>query len=224
MYEVWTFNYYLLTHTDVNGDEQIVGFFSKEKRSWNEHNLACIFVLPPWQKKGLGKILTELSYEISRQQGVIGGPERPISDVGHIGYMRLWGKKICKYLLETPLTDTKIGTGESNIRIISQATGVSPLDCIDFFDSIVSVGGPQMMRKKDKQGIPPNYGASNKYNFDYHDNSVMCRWLRGTSVVSTLIVDRAGIRDWLEKWKIDVDEIVVDPRYVTLEEEDLRVF
>jgi GNAT superfamily N-acetyltransferase len=224
LYEVWTFDYYLLTHTDSTGNEQIVGFFSKEKRSWNDFNLACIFILPPWQKKGLGKILTELSYEISRQQGIIGGPERPISDVGHMGYMRLWGKKICKYLLESPITDTENGTGEANIRRISEATGVSPLDCIDFFETVQKEmpDGPKMLKMKSKKNGIISYFASDKMNFEYGDKSWICQWLRGTMGVNALVIDQENIRNWLARRKIDVNEVVVDPRYVTIEEKDLK--
>ncbi len=58
------------------GAGQVVGFFSKEKLSWDNNNLACIVIFPPWQRKGLGKILMTVSYELSRAEGRMGGPER----------------------------------------------------------------------------------------------------------------------------------------------------
>lgn len=61
---------------------QIVGFFSKEKVSWDNNNLACILVFPPWQRKGLGSLLMGVSYAISKREGVLGGPEKPISELG----------------------------------------------------------------------------------------------------------------------------------------------
>ena len=70
---------------------RIVGFFSKEKMSWDNNNLACILIFPPWQRKGLGSLLMGVSYEISRREGVLGGPEKPISDLGKKGYKRFWG-------------------------------------------------------------------------------------------------------------------------------------
>lgn len=76
-YDVTTFRYYLLTlHDGSTGETQIVGFFSKEKMSWDNNNLACILVFPPWQRRGFGQILMGASYELSRREGRLGGPEK----------------------------------------------------------------------------------------------------------------------------------------------------
>jgi histone acetyltransferase HTATIP len=91
-YDVTTFLYYLLVahepspgipNTAFGGGEghgesqgQVVGFFSKEKMSWDNNNLACILVFPPWQKQGLGQILMGASYEMSRREERLGGPEK----------------------------------------------------------------------------------------------------------------------------------------------------
>ncbi|RYP05249.1 hypothetical protein DL764_003956 [Monosporascus ibericus] len=77
----------------------IVGFFSKEKMSWDNNNLACILVFPPWQRKGLGSVLMGVSYEISRREGVLGGPEKPISELGRRGYRSFWAGEIARWLL-----------------------------------------------------------------------------------------------------------------------------
>ncbi len=77
----------------------IVGFFSKEKMSWDNNNLACILVFPPWQRKGLGSLLMGVSYEISRREGILGGPEKPISELGRKGYKRFWAGEIARWLL-----------------------------------------------------------------------------------------------------------------------------
>ena len=76
-YDVTTFLYYLLIRTDPQtGEQQVVGFFSKEKLSWDNNNLACIIVFPPWQRRGLGQILMGVSYELSKREGRLGGPEK----------------------------------------------------------------------------------------------------------------------------------------------------
>lgn len=80
-YDVTTFVYYLLEYTDPSVDpprSQVVGFFSKEKLSWDPNNLACILVFPPWQKRGLGQVLMAVSYELAKREGRIGGPEKRI--------------------------------------------------------------------------------------------------------------------------------------------------
>jgi len=76
-YDVTTFRYYLLVQTESSTSaRQVVGFFSKEKMSWDNNNVACILVFPPWQRKGLGQILMGVSYELSRREGRLGGPEK----------------------------------------------------------------------------------------------------------------------------------------------------
>ena len=68
--------------------------------SWDNNNLACILVFPPWQRKGLGKILMGVSYELSRRENRLGGPEKPLSELGRKGYMRFWEARIAKAILE----------------------------------------------------------------------------------------------------------------------------
>ncbi|KAL9005021.1 MAG: hypothetical protein Q9188_002170 [Gyalolechia gomerana] len=103
-FDVAAFNYYLLVHNAPNGpslspEPQIIGFFSKEKMSWDNNNLACILVFPPWQRKGLGKIMMGISYELSRLGGHIGGPEKPLSELGRIGYLKFWQARIANSIL-----------------------------------------------------------------------------------------------------------------------------
>lgn len=67
--------------------------------SWDDNNLACILVFPPWQRKGLGKILMGISYELSQLEGRIGGPEKPLSELGRIGYFKFWEARVAKAIL-----------------------------------------------------------------------------------------------------------------------------
>lgn len=68
--------------------------------SWDNNNLACILVFPPWQRKGLGKILMGVSYELSRRENRIGGPEKPLSELGRKGYMRFWEARVARAVLD----------------------------------------------------------------------------------------------------------------------------
>ena len=137
LYDVAGFNYFLLVHTTpatfiAPASHQIIGFFSKEKMSWDNNNLACILIFPPWQRKGLGAILMGVSYEISRREGILGGPEKPISDLGKKGYKRFWGAEIARWILELKPSDLRKrkGKGVLTVEECSRDTWIHPEDVL----------------------------------------------------------------------------------------------
>jgi len=130
-FDVSGFNYFLLVHTSPTTHEpQIIGFFSKEKMSWDNNNLACILIFPPWQRKGLGALLMGVSYAIAKREGIMGGPEKPISDLGKKGYRRYWGAEIARWLLGVRETDRKKGKGMVDVERVSRETWIAPDDCL----------------------------------------------------------------------------------------------
>ncbi|XP_068779741.1 histone acetyltransferase KAT5 isoform X2 [Struthio camelus] len=58
-YDTDPFLFYVMTEYDCKGFH-IVGYFSKEKESTEDYNVACILTLPPYQRRGYGKLLIEL--------------------------------------------------------------------------------------------------------------------------------------------------------------------
>ena len=74
--------------------------------SWDKNNLACILVFPPWQRQGLGKILMGASYELSKREGRLGGPEKPLSELGRKGYIKFWEARIANTILGIKLKTT----------------------------------------------------------------------------------------------------------------------
>ncbi|RFU77770.1 acyl- n-acyltransferase [Trichoderma arundinaceum] len=143
-FDVTGFNYFLLVYTPPTVaassgvvappvTPQITGFFSKEKMSWDNNNLACILMFPPWQRKGLGALLMGASYEISRREGIMGGPEKPISDLGKKGYQRFWAGEIARWLLGLDVSRAGLENSQEtlvDVEDCSQATWITPEDCL----------------------------------------------------------------------------------------------
>lgn len=92
-YDVAPFFFYALCEVDEEG-VHLVGYFSKEKESPDNYNLACIMIMPPHQRKGYGRFLIQLSYEICKRERKSGSPEKPLSDLGLVSYRSFWAQEI----------------------------------------------------------------------------------------------------------------------------------
>ncbi|KAF9160449.1 K(lysine) acetyltransferase [Actinomortierella ambigua] len=102
-FDVHGFTFYVLTEVRASDRADVpVGFFSKEIVSYDGYNLACILVLPPFQCKNYGKLLIEFSYELSRFEGKVGSPEKPLSDLGRRGYLSFWKTAVLRELYPRP--------------------------------------------------------------------------------------------------------------------------
>ncbi|GAN05369.1 histone acetyltransferase KAT8-like [Mucor ambiguus] len=119
------FKFYVLTerHPKYKSIEYMVGYFSKEKLSYDGYNLACIMTLPSHQRKGYGRLLIELSYEISKHEGKIGSPEKPLSPLGSLGYNSYWGSTLMTTLLHF--------RGDVTIEEIVNKTSIHEEDVFD---------------------------------------------------------------------------------------------
>ncbi len=71
---------------------------SKEKYSEVGYNLACILTFPAYQRKGYGRFLISMSYELSKKEQKVGSPEKPLSDLGAISYKSYWSSVIIRVL------------------------------------------------------------------------------------------------------------------------------
>lgn len=121
-FDVAPFLFYVMTEYDEDGFH-ILGYFSKEKNSFLNYNVSCILTLPPYQKQGYGKLLIDLSYLLTKVEGKVGSPEKPLSDMGLISYRSYWKLIILEYLCN-------YNAKEISIKDISQETGVNAHDII----------------------------------------------------------------------------------------------
>lgn len=109
-YDVEPFLFYVMTEVDEMG-ARFVGYFSKEKRT-PQNNVSCIMTLPVRQRKGWGQLLIDFSefgswttrtiltpgYLLSKKEGRVGSPERPLSGLGALSYKSYWRLTVFKYL------------------------------------------------------------------------------------------------------------------------------
>jgi histone acetyltransferase HTATIP len=121
-YDVDPFLFYCMTRRDEQG-HHLVGYFSKEKESAENYNLACILTLPQYQRLGYGRLLIEFSYELSKKEGKIGSPEKPLSDLGLLSYRAYWSETLIKLIVESE-------TDYISIDEISQKTSMTTLDIL----------------------------------------------------------------------------------------------
>ncbi|CAH0037796.1 unnamed protein product [Clonostachys solani] len=231
-FDVGAFNYFLLVYTPppppnphpIPNDPssapesrpQITGLFSKEKLSWDNNNLACILVFPPWQRKGLGALLMGASYEISRREGLLGGPEKPISDLGKKGYMRFWAGEIARWLLSLKVDQGPNHDGSPRETIVdikecSEATWIAPDDCLFVLrdmgiveDAGVGPGKPEKT-VGDEAGEEGEEGQS-----DQHDGQELAVEKPEVKLVPRVRVDKAAVRRYVATHRLSLEK-VCDP-------------
>lgn len=119
-YDIDVFMFYVLCRATPAG-LLIVGYFSKEKMSEHGYNLACILTLPHEQRKGYGKTLIDFSYLLSKKDGLVASPEKPLSDLGLLGYRSYWTETV---------VDCLRNSKKASIKEISLQTAILEEDII----------------------------------------------------------------------------------------------
>ncbi|KAL4088787.1 hypothetical protein QTP88_023871 [Uroleucon formosanum] len=120
-FDVEPFLFYILCEIDKFG-AHLVGYFSKEKDSLNCNNVSCMLTIPPFQRRGYGKLLIAYSYELSKLEGLVACPEKPLSDLGKLSYNSYWSRTLLQIL--------KNASGSLSIKDLSAMTSITPIDII----------------------------------------------------------------------------------------------
>ena len=100
-----------------------------------DFNLACIMVLPPYQRKGYGRFMISLSYYLSGDiDDLVCTPERPLSDLGAISYKSYWKDMILETLRNNPSFNK--ATYDISVNDLSDVTKIQPEDIIMTLESM----------------------------------------------------------------------------------------
>ena len=146
-YDVDPFLFYCMTTRDAHGCH-LVGYFSKEKESQDNYNVACILTLPQFQRKGYGHLLMAFSYELSKREGKLGSPEKPLSDLGLLGYRTYWAQTVINLIIEheaNHAADMPNGTSRSKMTALS-IEDISNLTAMTNSDVVNTLQTKNMLR------------------------------------------------------------------------------
>lgn len=176
-YDVDPFLFYVLIEWKALGTgrylNSFVGYFSKEKINPAGFNVSCILTMPHHQRKGYGSFLIDFSYLLSRKEGRLGSPEKPLSDLGLFSYVSYWKTRLVGYfssLLPADLTDRAVSIKSPTLSKICEATGMTENDILSTLEylrmlrfDIITPDPSQPTRQSLLATILIDYGAVENY-------------------------------------------------------------
>lgn len=194
---------------------QVLGFFSKEKLSWDNNNLACILIFPPFQHRQLGKLLMAVSYKLSGWEwegGVIGGPEKPLSAMGKKSYSRFWAERVARFFLgQTRDADGRAVMDNSSgrkggrkkvretmsVKEIGERTGMLAEDIIA---ALTTLGICEPITPKKKKGSGKGPQVNGHVEHAQHEED---------PPLASMIVSRSEVLQWAEANDVNLQDPVV---------------
>lgn len=76
---------------------------------------------------GFGKLLIAFSYELSKREGRLGSPEKPLSDLGLLGYRAYWAETVVDLLTDA---EGAGGKGECSVEELGALTAMTTGDVL----------------------------------------------------------------------------------------------
>ncbi|ODQ81515.1 hypothetical protein BABINDRAFT_6203 [Babjeviella inositovora NRRL Y-12698] len=150
-FSVETFEFYVVYGYD--GESMLpMGFFSKELLAWEDNNLACIVVFPPFQRRRLGTLLIEFSYALSCSEGRVSGPELPLSQFGRVAYVAHWCKVLARAFMRGAFKDAV----KVKMAQVSTVTGLRYDDALMALRHMGAIEGREVLRGNIEKWVEEN--------------------------------------------------------------------
>ena len=127
----------------------------------------------------------------------MGGPEKPISDLGKKGYKRFWAGEIARWLLSLEVKGGEEEETVVDVEQCSRETWIAGEDCLAVLremDGVVVDAG---------RGIDPRKVKVIQEGEEEKE-------VEGVKEVDRVRIDKEAVRKWVEKEKLCLDR-VVDP-------------
>ncbi|GMM45272.1 histone acetyltransferase [Pichia kluyveri] len=190
-YHLEYFDFYVI-YQHLDRHEVPMGFYSRELLSWDSNNLSCICVMPCYQKRRLGTKLIDFSYNLTKYEQQISGPEHPLSELGKITYLNYWCRTIAILFVYGELSAKKYVT----LQMISEATGFR-IDDIFLALSTLKVLYHNGKKNPDMDYYLERYKYSDHYVFVkdenynvYIDKTKLKKWIIDNKVENKMILDK----------------------------------
>lgn len=188
-YDLDYFDFYV-AYQILDRIEVPMGFYSRELLSWESNNLSCICVLPCYQKRGLGTKLIDFSYNLSKYEQQISGPERPFSPLGKLTYLRYWCRCLSLSFVYGSLSTKKYVTLQS----ISETIGFR------IEDILLTLSFLGVLYTNNKKNIKMDYYLE-KYKYSDHFVYIQDDNYR-------VFIDKIKIKKWIIENKVSNSKIL----------------
>ncbi|KAI5751383.1 hypothetical protein M8J77_006975 [Diaphorina citri] len=180
-------------------------FLFQEKNSFLNYNVSCILTLPPYQRQGYGRLLIDFSYLLTRTEGKIGSPEKPLSDLGLISYRSYWKDVLLEYL-------NNLGGKQISIKDMSQEMAINAYDIVSTLQAL-----GMMKYWKGKHIILKRQVLYHRYQDSSHFPTSLSSYIQA---VLRLIISLDSSKEcWLRPVLVHLEDMLLDAVYWNVDKE-----